>query len=879
MSRVEENVLSMLKAHENLLEASAVGVNTLLEEYSSDVPHEVMRDYFIKMLKVLPDVSFLYYSNNIVWNQPGGYFVLNDDWTPDPDYNQTTRPWFTVAKAHSGSLAYSDPYVDVTDGNLTISISMTLFDAGGRDVGVVSEEITVNAIEGIVNTGSGQNKMYLLDEKGMCIVDADGGKPMETDFFNENKLESFRSLILSQSAFAGGDKRYFIYSTHIPGADYYLVSLMPVSSVFAEVNRLLLVILGVSIGILLVAALATFFITRKMAQPFTALEEFAAVLAEGDFSKISPDYTIKESSRLSLGFNAINQNVSSLIKTIGEQAVLIKNVGSELAERMKTSAAEILGIRENIQGMKERVGTQVVSVNETNETIHMIVGNIEDLNRDIEKQSQNVSRSSAAIEEMAANVASVTHTLVQNGENVERLQSAAEKGHNALQQITADIQEVAKESDNLLEINQMIKSIASQTNLLSMNAAIEAAHAGEVGKGFAVVADEIRKLAESSSKQAKTVSDILKKIKLALDGIGRSSEAMITHFEDIDEEIKTVSEQETNIRMAMEEEDAGNREVLETITALTEITQQVKRRSEEIHGGSRRIISEGKELDAATVELTGSANEIAASIEHISSAVLRADDISDENKQSIAVLIREMSRFKTRDYWLPGRRKNQLAMAKNWGMIVGTKAVDWGVPPLEGVELATLTIAADTALTKAQNTNRTPDMTEACKTAFEALLEKMRFIKNRYFKTPPLSDADIVSLELKPTLSSPPSPPVSRAEADVSRSAPCQFELHLHTVFGSLPDPHQNDYGYRIYYGILAQGGASVEAATGAKRELMKVPVSGNDLPFSRFTRRKKEVFDFAQEDSGKTVYLSIRYENAQGESGPWGPMFSVVIS
>ncbi|MDR2260454.1 MAG: RHS repeat protein [Azoarcus sp.] len=40
----------------------------------------------------------------------------------------------------------------------------------------------------------------------------------------------------------------------------------------------------------------------------------------------------------------------------------------------------------------------------------------------------------------------------------------------------------------------------------------------------------------------------------------------------------------------------------------------------------------------------------------------------------------------------------------------------------------------------------------------------------------------------------------------------------------------------------------------------------------------KRERMDFAQEESGKTIYFCVRYENAKGEPGPWGPIFSAVI-
>jgi hypothetical protein len=87
----------------------------------------------------------------------------------------------------------------------------------------------------------------------------------------------------------------------------------------------------------------------------------------------------------------------------------------------------------------------------------------------------------------------------------------------------------------------------------------------------------------------------------------------------------------------------------------------------------------------------------------------------------------------------------------------------------------------------------------------------------------------------------------------------------------------RGDWGYRIYYGVMPPGGATVEAATGVKRELMKVPLTGDELPHSRWTRRRKERLDF-HGDGGKTAYFCIRYENVKGEYGPWGPVFQANI-
>jgi methyl-accepting chemotaxis protein len=212
--------------------------------------------------------------------------------------------------------------------------------------------------------------------------------------------------------------------------------------------------------------------------------------------------------------------------------------------------------------------------------------------------------------------------------------------------VATDIQEIARESEGLLEINAVMENIASQTNLLSMNAAIEAAHAGEAGKGFAVVADEIRKLAESSGEQSKTISSVLKKIKESIDKITKSTDAVLNKFEAIDTGVKIVADQEENIRNAMEEQGEGSKQILDAIGQLNDITQLVKSGSVEMLEGSKEVIQESKNLEMVTQEITNGMNEMATGADQINAAVTRVNTISGQNKESIDVLVKEVSRFK-----------------------------------------------------------------------------------------------------------------------------------------------------------------------------------------------------------------------------------------
>ena len=170
--------------------------------------------------------------------------------------------------------------------------------------------------------------------------------------------------------------------------------------------------------------------------------------------------------------------------------------------------------------------------------------------------------------------------------------------------------------------------------------------------------------------------------------------------------------------------------------------------------------------------------------------------------------------------WLSSTRSGQLEMAKNWGILIAVRMALWGILPEDATELQTLTTAAQGLLDKAMSAERTAAVTAQCNEAFDYLKAKMRFIKERHFHVPPLTNDDLVSLGLKPkdTTRTPISRPDIQPQIAISSPGPHVFDLHLRQAEGMVSsDPRSLDH-FIIRWGImLPSGPASTEKATRKK--------------------------------------------------------------
>jgi methyl-accepting chemotaxis protein len=65
-----------------------------------------------------------------------------------------------------------------------------------------------------------------------------------------------------------------------------------------------------------------------------------------------------------------------------------------------------------------------------------------------------------------------------------------------------------------------------------------------------------------------------------------------------------------------------------------------------MHDGSKEVMNECQNLEKATQEITGGMNEMASGAEQINEAINQVSGMSNRNRESIAALLQEVSKFK-----------------------------------------------------------------------------------------------------------------------------------------------------------------------------------------------------------------------------------------
>lgn len=404
--------------------------------------------------------------------------------------------------------------------------------------------------------------------------------------------------------------------TQIEGTDWILVSYIPTKIIYADVNRVRLVMLLIGLISVLILAILVERVVHVVIKPVKELTHVITTMTDGDFTVRVNVKSNDEIGMMSRGVERFIQSMRGMIASIHGvsnklhvQADNSTGVSGEMYDASKLQS-------ESMRELNTTVEQLSVSVNEIAEnatTLAMVVAETREDGNQVDlkmKETVEVSRQGKA--------------------DMQNVGTAMTDINNSVRELQEAIDRVGKASEEITNITGVISDIADETNLLSLNASIEAARAGEAGRGFAVVATEIAKLAQTSAESAHNIQNLINEINgLVGDAVNQASDSVnnITSsgelvndalqtfdviFNNIDEvghlvqqmieKVGKVDQVATNVAAISEEQAASSEEILATSDTMVE-------QANSITGNSETVADDAKELTQSANELADQVNQ------------------------------------------------------------------------------------------------------------------------------------------------------------------------------------------------------------------------------------------------------------------------------
>ncbi len=479
-------------------------------------------------------------------------------------YNFHKQDWYLNGKkAKENHIIWSYPFYDDASGVTMVSAVSPILNASGLFEGVASGDFDISEIQKMISEIKDTKtdlSAFLILKDGTFLSYENKEFIMKkkiTEVSNRSLSDAGKDIIKNlngQTSYQNEEGTQRIYYSNLGETGWILGVTVSQSKLFAPLKKMGIAIMIVVLISLAVSIIISLIIAGRISNPVRKMNDFASLLARGDFTH---RVKIKQNDEIGLLARALNSSADNLEELI----------------------SGVLGSAQNLNQA------------------------VDEISRGNMNLSQRTSQQASALEEIAATIEENTSTVERNAENSKTARDLTDQGaeisatgsEQAAVAISS-INEINESSKKISEIITVINDIAFQTNLLALNAAVEAARAGDQGRGFAVVAGEVRNLAQRSAEAAKEIKNLIFE---SVEKVENGTELVIktgNFLKEIAQTAKSSADLIGEVAAASDEQRAGMEQINKAIVELDSMTQQNAALVEETASASEEMANQASEM-------------------------------------------------------------------------------------------------------------------------------------------------------------------------------------------------------------------------------------------------------------------------------------------
>ncbi len=513
-----------------------------------------------------------------------------------------------------------DDMMNYSDNQYALSYVNEILDSNNKPVGYLLIDVKSSFIKDILDNakvGSNSIKGFVTSDGKEVISGPKGFKFSDKKFFNEikNSKEGGYKYVSYK-----GESYLFLYDK-VSYGDGIVCVLVPKAVIVEKANDIRLFTVLTIIACCIIAVVIGSILALGISKTINKINDVMKQTAEGDL-------TGKLQVNRKDEFRLLSGNIGNMIFSIKK---LIKKM-TRVSEQVQDSAVQV---NDNSDVLYEATKDIKTSIEFIEQGLIQQSEDTESCLRQMSDLSDRINAVSDSTVEIG-NIANKTQETVNNGMGIvtelgERVKDTTDITKNIIE----DIASLEQESRAINSIISTINEIAEETNLLSLNASIEAARAGEAGRGFAVVSDEIRKLAEQSSEAAEQISEIIDRIQSrvkvtistamkAEDIVNYQAEALgttVNVFQEIRGQVDTLAQDLDTISVSVKGMEEAKNDTMEAIASISTTSNETEAASTELTKSAERQMQAVEVLNTAVKQLQLNSNELDESI-----SVFKVDD-------------------------------------------------------------------------------------------------------------------------------------------------------------------------------------------------------------------------------------------------------------